>query len=57
MIIPWGHTDQPYHDRLNLVSLLERARAALGEEGENYTIGNVKEAFGSVKLRLLFSSL
>ena len=57
MIIPWGHTDQPYHDRLNLVSLLERARAALGEEGENYTIGNVKEAFGSVELRLLFSSL
>ena len=57
MIIPWGHTDQPYHDRLNLVSLLERARAALGEDGENYTIGNVKEAFGSVKLRFLFSSL
>ena len=65
LIIPWGHTAEPYHDNLNLVRLLERGRsglgrsgwitiyidyrAAMGDEGRNYTIGNVKEAFGSVK--------
>ena len=74
LIIPWGHTDQPYHDKENILQLLQigrslnisstqsdvqQFRAAMGPEGANYTIGNVKAAFGSVSRSLapLFVSL
>eukprot|EP00091_Calanus_sinicus_P005976 TRINITY_DN16534_c0_g1_i1.p1 TRINITY_DN16534_c0_g1~~TRINITY_DN16534_c0_g1_i1.p1 ORF type:complete len:295 (+),score=63.36 TRINITY_DN16534_c0_g1_i1:122-1006(+) len=47
-VIPWGHTDKPFKNEDILMELLKAGRAAMGQHGERYIIGNLRKTYGIV---------
>ena len=48
IIIPWNTDHGVYDNSLTTEWVLERGRQAMGEMGQNYTIGNVYDWIGFV---------
>ena len=48
IIIPWNTDHGVYDNTLTTEWVLERGRQAMGEMGQNYTIGNVYDWIGFV---------
>ena len=48
IIIPWNTDHGVYDDTLTTEWVLERGRQAMGDMGQNYTIGNVYDWIGHV---------
>ena len=47
-MIPWNTDHGVYDDTLTTEWVLERGRQAMGDMGQNYTIGNVYDWIGHV---------